>query len=162
MSMRSSITSPYSRSVTCSPTYVDEIVYYESILTKGTVLETITSPAWQARSTQCLPTKVMLCVTQSSVGLALIFFPYCCECDVDIRRDMHVRLCSRSTTNSMVCLKSIPFCPRTLPRAHGGLGRSTCPPDTRRPRLSCPFRDARRTCRTQCPSTKLHSASHRP
>ena len=29
-------------------TYVDEIVYYESILTKGTVLEMVTSSAWQA------------------------------------------------------------------------------------------------------------------
>ena len=29
-------------------TYVDEIVYYESILTKGIVLEMVTSSAWQA------------------------------------------------------------------------------------------------------------------
>ena len=44
MSMRSSTTSPHSRRITCSRTYVDEIVSYE----KGIVLEMITSPAWQA------------------------------------------------------------------------------------------------------------------
>ena len=30
------------------PTSVDDIVYYKSILTKGTVLEMVTSSAWQA------------------------------------------------------------------------------------------------------------------
>ena len=40
-------------------------------------------------------------------------------------------------------------------RRRPGLRRSTCPPCTCRPRLSGTFRDARRTCRTQCTSAKF-------
>ena len=114
-------------------TYVDETVYFESILTKGIVLVMLTSHAWQAagrfvRGTQCVPTKVMLCLTPSSIGLVLIFFPCCCEsdvCDVDIRRELYVTLCSRSSTNSEVCLRAIPFCPRT-PRLNENMATPDC------------------------------------
>ena len=61
-------------------------------------------------------------------------------------------------------LKRIPFCSRKLlwtrrptesAQTRPGLRRSTCPPCTWRPRLSCTLRDARRPRRTQCPSTKF-------
>ena len=88
------------RTPTCPPpTNVDEIVYYDSILTTGKVLEMVTNPAWQAakravcaggdlhgrcrgdcqvalfavtRIAQCPRMKIMLCLTPSSVWLAVI------------------------------------------------------------------------------------------